>query len=484
MNNTIDIVKLIENNPITKLSNTYQNKLLMKIKKNFTENEQQLFVASFYCFLNHNSRTDFVVDLDNVWGWLGFSQKVKAKTLLEKQFLLDVDYKISLSQEGKQEKHGGHNKETFLLSIRTFKLFCLKAGTKKAEQIHEYYIRMEETLQDIISEESDELRAQLEQKNIEFEEQLLSAQHDKELLREKTILEQFPKNIQCVYYGLIDDVSRTNEKLIKFGNSNNLKERVLKHKDTYSNFRLINAFKVDNKLQIENAIKKHSLFSERTRHVIIKSKRYVEILNIEGLEFDVIDNTIKEIITSIEYSPDNYIKLLDENIKLKNIIESRKQPENIEDEIFILKTENINLKTENITIINKYNKLKQKIKLKHNITIDDIDNEDIKGDVLDNMDIIHSYGNVITTLKKEHKRVVKNEYGKYEICGKSYDTLIGTREDVWDEKAYKTAGCLVKSELMMNNKGLIVSKKKFIQETKNNKFILSGVNKPKQTNVE
>ena len=136
MNNTVDIVELIESNPITKLSNTYQNKLLEKIKENFIDEEQHLFITSFYCFLNYNPRTDFIIDLDNVWGWLGFYQKVKAKTLLEKHFLLDVEYKILVSQTGKQEKHGGHNKETFLLSIRTFKLFCLKAGTKKAEQIH------------------------------------------------------------------------------------------------------------------------------------------------------------------------------------------------------------------------------------------------------------------------------------------------------------------------------------------------------------
>lgn len=46
----LDIVELIEKNPITILSNTYQNKLLCKIKEKFSNSEQQLFVASFYCF--------------------------------------------------------------------------------------------------------------------------------------------------------------------------------------------------------------------------------------------------------------------------------------------------------------------------------------------------------------------------------------------------------------------------------------------------
>ena len=49
-----------------------------------------------------------------------------------------------------------------MLTVRTFKLFCLKAGTKKADQIHEYYIKLEETLQEVIQEESNELKLQLE----------------------------------------------------------------------------------------------------------------------------------------------------------------------------------------------------------------------------------------------------------------------------------------------------------------------------------
>ena len=65
MTEKIDIVKLIEKNPITHLSNDYQYKLITKIKSNFTNKEQQLFVGSFYCFLTYNKK-DFVVDLDDV----------------------------------------------------------------------------------------------------------------------------------------------------------------------------------------------------------------------------------------------------------------------------------------------------------------------------------------------------------------------------------------------------------------------------------
>ncbi len=235
MNTSLNIVELIENNPSTRLSGTYQNKLLTKIKNNFTDTEQKIFVTSFYCFLNYNPRSDFVIDLDNVWKWIGFSQKVKAKVLLEKYFIINNDYKILLSHAGKQDfhTHGGNNKEIIMLTIKTFKLFCLKAGTKKADQIHEYYIKLEETLQEVVQEESDELKLQLEKKDKELEKkdkELEKKDNEKNKIREKTLRGNFPTNEQCVYYGIIDNVSNNNEKLIKFGNSNNLKNRLYRHK--------------------------------------------------------------------------------------------------------------------------------------------------------------------------------------------------------------------------------------------------------------
>lgn len=51
----LDIIQIIEKNPITRLSSEYQNKLINKIKTNFNNKQQQLFVTSFYCYLNYNS---------------------------------------------------------------------------------------------------------------------------------------------------------------------------------------------------------------------------------------------------------------------------------------------------------------------------------------------------------------------------------------------------------------------------------------------
>ena len=157
-----------------------------------------------------------------------------------------------------------------------------------------------------------EIKKVIEEKNEAIEE--------KNRIREKTIIDNFPSNVQCVYYGTIDNKSEKGERLIKFGNSNSLKNRIYCHKKTYNNFRLINAFRVENKLQIENAIKEHPLFIERQRTIMIKKHNFTELINMEGICDSVLDETIRDIIRRIEYSPEKYLILLEENKELKKMI--------------------------------------------------------------------------------------------------------------------------------------------------------------------
>jgi hypothetical protein len=148
----LNIVELIEKNPITKLSNTYNNKLLNKIKEKFTGFEQQLFISSFYCYLNYDKNIDFIVDLDDIWKWLGFQQKAAAKKILIRNFNLDLDYKVLNSSECKKGS-GGHNKEIIMMNIKTFNLFCLKGDTLMSGMLHEYYIKIERAYINSIDDE-------------------------------------------------------------------------------------------------------------------------------------------------------------------------------------------------------------------------------------------------------------------------------------------------------------------------------------------
>jgi phage anti-repressor protein len=304
----VDIVQLLENAPLTRLSDSCQHRLMTKMRETFTDKEQQMFLMSFYTYLNYDKH-EFVVDLDKVWEWLGFSNKDKAKRLLEKSFSKNVDYNCSLTQSGERKVgRGGQNKETIRLTIKAFKSFCLKAGTKKADQIHEYYIKLEEMLQEVVYEESAELRKRLEHST-----------ETTQKIRQSILLQNFPDNTQCVYYGSISNKSTDGKSLIKFGNSNNLSERIAVHKKTYADFQLLQAFRVDNKLQIENAIKKHPILSKHRRSIEIEGKNYTELLAIDVLPLEEIDKIIQGIIKSLEFTPENYTKLLEENEKLRQM---------------------------------------------------------------------------------------------------------------------------------------------------------------------
>lgn len=231
MEQRLDITNLIEKNPLTRLNKFYENKFIQKIQQNFTENQHHIFLASFYTTLNYNQKTDFVIEFDSTWKWLEYSRKEECKRVLVKHFVEGVDYKIVLRQAAEnldakkihEEKAApeiggaaiessnlggaGLNKETILLSVRTFKKLALKSKTKKADEIHEYFIKMEEIFQEVIDEESNELRIQLSSqkqqlsnKQFELEQkelELKKEQKTKNWLINRRYQHEEPK--QCVY---------------------------------------------------------------------------------------------------------------------------------------------------------------------------------------------------------------------------------------------------------------------------------------------
>lgn len=253
---SIDIVNLIESDPTTKLNGNYQSKLIEKIKNNFTDYEQQMFVASFYCYLKYDSMNDYVIDLDNVWKWIGFTNKAHSKRVLEKHFTINKNYKLMLTQVGEQKKdiRGGHNKEIIMLNIDTFKKFCLKSCTKKADEIHDYFIKLETMLQEIIQEESNELKLQLEEKNIknkELEDKLSNQQF---IEREKVLLKEYG-SIGSIVYIIKVKTFENGRYIIKIGESRKgISERYKEHKTKYDEYLLLDCFKVNNSKNFESFI--------------------------------------------------------------------------------------------------------------------------------------------------------------------------------------------------------------------------------------
>ena len=152
---------------------TADDRLLNILMAKLTGEEQQHFITGFSQFLDNNPSTDFVVDFEFTYEWLGFAQKGHAKRKMESSLIEGVDFKVLLSQSGKQvgntnstsdllsrskEQVGnvnadgrnlggaGLNKETIFLTVNGFKAFCMLAGTEKAKRVRQYYIAIENVL--------------------------------------------------------------------------------------------------------------------------------------------------------------------------------------------------------------------------------------------------------------------------------------------------------------------------------------------------
>ena len=318
----LNIVELIESNPIIKLSDTYNIKLLTKIKSVFSDQEQQLFVSSFYCYLNYN-KTDFIVDLDNVWRWLGFSTKQKSEILLERHFILDIDYKKSALLSGKadldDEKRGGHNLKKIMLTIKCFKSLCLKAQTKKAGEIHEYYMKLEEVLHEVMEEEAIEFKTQLMQKTEQLEQKTAELKVVPEQEKHKLIMKQYGTiNGSLIYVARIK-ILEDGTYIIKIGESRRgVRNRHNEFKQKYgSQVIFLDAFLVNNSAGFEKFLHTHDQIRPNKVTNLKGHESENELFLIgKNLSYQTVVQLIDTNISSFEYSFAEYEKLKSENERL------------------------------------------------------------------------------------------------------------------------------------------------------------------------
>jgi hypothetical protein len=213
----VDIKTLIQTSNINIYDN---NKLIDKLKEHFSEDEQKLYVANLFLYLNYHPVDDFVVNLETVWKFIGFCNKGNAKRTLENNFTENKDYKIVFLHSEKNPQNtnlGGRPQETIILNINTFKKLCLKSNTDNADKIHDYYIRLEMVYNELIKEQLKEKDKLLLEKN----EQLIETKkrlENKTKLAVKKWYNQDPGN---TIYGYIN----LNNNLITIGKSKNIKSR-------------------------------------------------------------------------------------------------------------------------------------------------------------------------------------------------------------------------------------------------------------------
>jgi hypothetical protein len=377
---SVDIVNLIESNPITKFSGDYQNKLVEKVKNHFTNYEQQLFLSSFYCYLKYDSKNDFVIDLDNVWKWLGFTRKNDAKRVIERNFTLNNDYKIfkktfatenTAPKETSDDNRGGHNKEIIMLNINTFKKFCLKSGTKKADDVHDYFIKLENIMFEITKEECDELKQQLQKiENIKNKEMELKIIKEKELEKEKLLLTEYA-NIGSIIYIIKVKTNDDGTYIIKLGESRDgITGRYNECKVKHKNILLLNCFQVDKSRNFERFLLGHKDINQNRVFNLQGHESEKELILIgKELTYQGLLKIINDNINNYKYKIN---ELLLENKLLKEKLNSNQtnsQSNNINNQDMIelkqiinnLSYEIIQLKNNNQQILNKLNSQETKV---------------------------------------------------------------------------------------------------------------------------
>jgi hypothetical protein len=178
------MIGMIEDNYIRSLSEFHNNKLKEQIKQHFIDYEEQRFIDTFYhhFWMCNYDRNKIMVDLDDVWKMMGFTQKINAKRILEKQFILGEDYNIKspiICNHNKiktrckichgcelcfhniiksscydcsvieMQIQGGHNIKKYIMTKETFKCLCAKAGTIEGNKIYKCYTKLEKMIQDL-----------------------------------------------------------------------------------------------------------------------------------------------------------------------------------------------------------------------------------------------------------------------------------------------------------------------------------------------
>ena len=256
--------------------------------------------------------------------------KIFLKEIGRFYFKEDIDYKKSALLSGKavsdDEKRGGHNLKKIMLTIKCFKSLCLKAQTKKAGEIHEYYMKLEELLHEVIEEEAIEFKKQLTQKTEQLTQK--TEQLEQKTAELKVVPEQEKHKLIMKQYGTINGsliyVARIktledSTYIIKIGESRRgVRNRHNEFKQKYgSQVIFLDAFLVNNSAGFEKFLHTHDQIrpSKVTNLKGHESENELFLIG-KNLSYQTVVQLIDANISSFEYSFAEYEKLKSENEKL------------------------------------------------------------------------------------------------------------------------------------------------------------------------
>jgi hypothetical protein len=236
MSEPINYVQLMQTNSIMEKYNT---KILMKIQSNTVPETQKVFMANFYCYTKYDKHKDFIINLETVYEFLGYSRIDICLKALKKNFTEGTHYTIGKAAPElggpafaeENEEHcdyqkpappspgadkntggAGLNKNIVKMTIKCFKDFCIIV---KNPIMLNYYEELEHVLFETLIEE-------LYEKDLEISKNT-SELNNKDKENENNLLLNF-SNKYVVYLILVE------HNIIKFGHTGDIRERLKDHR--------------------------------------------------------------------------------------------------------------------------------------------------------------------------------------------------------------------------------------------------------------
>ena len=204
--------------------------LLTLLKSEFLDPHEHQFIANFHLYLKYGNDNDkFVIDLDDVWEWMGYSRRDNAKRMVVKSCEKDVDYTCTSLHIVK--KLGVHNKDNIFMNVNTFKSLCMMANTEKGRSTRKYYMKMESIFFKYIEQHHKNNILQIEE----------TAEHKQALEKQTTLIAAYNKQ-NCVY---LIRISKTNGYcyIVKLGETDDIAQRLTSLKQEYGpNIILLDVF--------------------------------------------------------------------------------------------------------------------------------------------------------------------------------------------------------------------------------------------------
>jgi hypothetical protein len=315
-------------------------------KNALTTEEEKVFVQNFQTFIKYND-SDFVIDLDLAYQWIGFTRKDHTKRLLEKHFIEDKDYIIQDREnvllppkeeqniyDKKEEQRGGHNKEYIMMTPDTFKSMCLLAQTKQGDIVREYYIKMEKIMMNHMENKMAFTQKQLALKDQELAIKSQELANKDDELKKELDKHKHTKEAAGIIYIVANQKEVTRE-LYKVGHTMGLKPRLSSMNTAESDSAMVclRKYKTTNRFLAEKFI-----------HAYLTVNKFNHSKEFFSIELTHLTEIIKYFINTVDQlcneDKDNRVAMKEHDTKLKIVSNNNFSREKFEEILKIVSNNN------------------------------------------------------------------------------------------------------------------------------------------------